>query len=117
LTAYFIVERQFAHSAKCSQVVPVFDGSGYYNLRLSDVGREMLSAEGYQNFTGPSVVCKVAREDIVINPDRNEDPISKAESGTPKSSQVIGWCQRDRVRFREGGISPNCTGAASTFIC
>jgi hypothetical protein len=33
----------------------------------------MLSAEGNQNFAGPSQVCEVAREDIVVNPDRNED--------------------------------------------
>jgi hypothetical protein len=73
LTAYFILERQLARSGKCSLVVPVFDGSGYYNLRFSEIGREMLSADGYQNFAGPSEICKVAREDIVVNPDRNED--------------------------------------------
>ena len=33
----------------------------------------MLSADGNQNFAGPSQVCEVAREDIVVNPDRNED--------------------------------------------
>jgi hypothetical protein len=53
--------------------VPVFDGSGYYNLRFSDAGRDVLSPDRFQNFAGPSEVCKVAREDIVINPDRNED--------------------------------------------
>jgi hypothetical protein len=73
LTAYFILERQLARSGKCSLVVPVFDGSGYYNLRFAEIGREMLSADGYQNFAGPSEICKVAREDIVVNPDRNED--------------------------------------------
>ena len=73
LTAYFILERQLARSGKCSLVVPVFDGSGYYNLRFSEIGWEMLSADGYQNFAGQSEICKVAREDIVVNPDRNED--------------------------------------------
>jgi hypothetical protein len=35
LTAYFILERQLAHSGSCSLTVPVFDGSGLYNLRPS----------------------------------------------------------------------------------
>jgi hypothetical protein len=73
LTAYFILERQLARRGTCSLVVPVFDGSGYYNLRFSEIGREVLSPDGYQNFAGPSEVCKVVREDIVANPDRNED--------------------------------------------
>ena len=98
LTAYFIIERQLAHSAKCSQVVPVFDGGGYYNLRFSDVGRETLSADGYQNFAGASVVCKVAREDIVINPDRNEDTYKQ---GRIWYAQVIAgdWMVPVRMEF------------------
>jgi hypothetical protein len=73
LTAYFMLERQLARRGTCSLVVTVFDGSGYYNLRFSEIGREVLSPDGYQNFAGPSEICKVAREDIVVNPDRNED--------------------------------------------
>jgi len=77
LTAYFIVERQLGRGGTCALVVPVFDGSGFYNLRFSDVARETLSPDGYQNFAGPSQLCKVAREDIVVNPDRNEDTYKK----------------------------------------
>jgi uncharacterized protein DUF3108 len=73
LTAYFMLERQLARRGSCALVVPVFDGSGYYNLRFSDAGRDVLSPDRFQNFAGPSEVCKVAREDIVINPDGNED--------------------------------------------
>jgi hypothetical protein len=73
LTAYFLVERQLALRGACALVVPVFDGSGLYNLRFTDLKRETLSPDGYQNFAGPSQVCEVAREDIVVNPDRNED--------------------------------------------
>ena len=73
LTAYFLLERQLAHRGTCALVVPVFDGSGLYNLRFTDLKRETLAADGYQNFAGPSQVCEVAREDIVVNPDRNED--------------------------------------------
>jgi Protein of unknown function (DUF3108) len=98
LTAYFIIERQLAHGAKCSQVVSVFDGGGYYNLRFSDVGRETLSTDGYQNFAGPSVVCKVAREDIVVNPDRNEDTYKQ---GRIWYSQIIAgdWMVPVRMEF------------------
>jgi len=73
LTAYFLLERQLAHRGACALVVPVFDGSGLYNLRFADVKGETLSADGYQSFAGPAQVCEVAREDIVVNPDRNED--------------------------------------------
>jgi hypothetical protein len=73
LTAYFLIERQLAQGGSCSLVVPVFDGTGFYNLRFSDLKRENLSADGYQKFTGPAQVCQVVREDIVVNPDRNED--------------------------------------------
>ena len=64
---------QLAHGGTCSLVVPVFDGAGFYNLRFTDLKREKLSADGYQNFAGPAQVCQVVREDIVVNPDRNED--------------------------------------------
>ncbi|MBO0738503.1 MAG: DUF3108 domain-containing protein [Alphaproteobacteria bacterium] len=73
LTAYFTVERQLARRGTCALIVPVYDGSGFYNLRFTDLKREMLSADGHQNFSGPAQVCEVTREDIVINPDRNED--------------------------------------------
>ena len=73
LTAYFIVERQLAQRGTCALVIPVFDGSGLYNLRFSDVKRETLSADRYQNFAGPTQVCEVLREDLQANPDRNED--------------------------------------------
>ena len=73
LTAYFIVERQLAQRGTCTLTVPVFDGSGLYNLRFTDVKQEMLSADGYQNFAGPSQVCEIVREDLLVNPDRNED--------------------------------------------
>jgi Protein of unknown function (DUF3108) len=77
LTAYFILERQLARRGTCALVVPVFDGSGLYNLRFTDVRQENLSADGYQKFAGPSQVCEVDREDVVVNPDRNEDTYRK----------------------------------------
>ncbi len=73
LTAYFLIETQLAHGGSCSLVIAVFDGTGLYNLRFSDLKRENLSADGYQKFDGPAQVCQVVREDIAINPDKNED--------------------------------------------
>ena len=36
LTAYFLVERQLARGGPCAFIIPVFDGSGLYNLRFTD---------------------------------------------------------------------------------
>jgi Protein of unknown function (DUF3108) len=72
LTAYFLLERQLTRGGSCTLVVPVFDGSGLYNLRFTDVKMETLVADSYQNFAGPARLCEVVREDIVVNPDRNE---------------------------------------------
>ncbi len=73
LTAFFMVERQVAQRGTCKLTIPVFDGGGFYDLRFTDVKLETLSADGYQNFTGPAQVCTVERNDVVLNPDRNED--------------------------------------------
>lgn len=73
LTAYFLVERKIARGGPCALIIPVFDGSGLYNLRFTDIDKERLTADGYQNFTGQAQVCGVSREDLVVNPDRNED--------------------------------------------
>lgn len=69
LTAYFILERQLAQSGRCALVVPVFDGSGLYNVRFTDIKPETLSADGHQNFTGPTRLCEVVREEIRIDQD------------------------------------------------
>jgi hypothetical protein len=79
LTAYFLVEHQLAHRGTCTMVVPVFDGSGLYNLHFTDAGSETLSADGRQTFGGPSEVCQVVREDIVVNPNRNEDTYQRGK--------------------------------------
>jgi hypothetical protein len=79
LTAYFLVERQLSRQGTCAMVVPVFDGAGLYNLRFTDLGSETLSADGYQTFTGPSKICQVVREDIAVNPNRNEDTYQRGK--------------------------------------
>jgi len=49
--------------------VPVFDGSGLYNVRFTDIKPETLSADDYQNFTGPTRLCEVSREEIRVDQD------------------------------------------------
>jgi Protein of unknown function (DUF3108) len=73
LTAYFLEERQLAQHGTCRIVVPVFDASGLYNLRFTDVKRENLSADRYQNFAGLTQVCEVVREEILANRNTSED--------------------------------------------
>jgi Protein of unknown function (DUF3108) len=73
LTAFFMVERQLAQRGTCTMTVPVYDGAGFYDLRFTDDKRETLLADGYQTFAGPAPVCDVVREDIVVNPNRDED--------------------------------------------
>lgn len=79
MTAYFIVERQLARGGSCTMVIPVFDGSGLYNLHFTDVGSETLSADGRQTFAGPSEGCEIVREDLVVNPNRNEDTYQRGK--------------------------------------
>src|SRR5204863_5536434 len=79
LTAYFLVEKQLTVRGTCALVVPVFDGSALYNLRSTDVKRETLSADDHQNFAGSSQVCEIVREDLVLNPDRNEDTYQRGK--------------------------------------
>lgn len=72
LTAYFLVERQLSRGGSCGAVVPVFDGSGLYNLRFTDLKTDTLKADSQQNFSGPAQVCEVVREDIAANADRGD---------------------------------------------
>jgi Protein of unknown function (DUF3108) len=64
---------QLAQHGTCWVIVPVFNGSGLYNLRFTDIKRETLSADGYQNFAGPTQLCEVVRQEIVANRNKNED--------------------------------------------
>lgn len=73
LTAYFLLEKQLTARGSCALVVPVFDGSAFYDLRSTDVRREALSADDHQNFTGSARLCEVTRENLAANPDRNDD--------------------------------------------
>ena len=73
LTAYFLLERQLAQRGTCALVVPVFDGSALYNVRFTDIISEVLAADSYQNFAGPTQLCQLVREEILRNPGQGED--------------------------------------------
>ena len=73
MTAYFLIENQLTARGTCTLIVPVFDGSAFYNLRSTDAGRESLTADDRQNFAGSSRLCEVTRENTVGTPGRDED--------------------------------------------
>ena len=79
LTAYFLLERQLAQRGGCALVVPVFDGSALYNVRFTDIKSEALSADGYQNFAGPTQLCQIIREEIRRNPGQGEDTYQRGK--------------------------------------
>jgi hypothetical protein len=79
LTAYFMLERQLANRGTCTLVVPVFDGSGLYNLRFTDVKRDTLAADRHQNFSGQALACGVVRQEIVKNQNQNEDTYTRGK--------------------------------------
>jgi hypothetical protein len=89
LTGYFLLERQLAQRGGCGLVVPVFDGSALYNVRSTDIKSEPLSADGYQNFVGPTQACQIIPEEIRRNPGQGEDIINEGRSGMPASRQAI----------------------------
>jgi Protein of unknown function (DUF3108) len=79
LTAYFLLEHQLAQRGTCTLVVPVFDGSALYNVRFTDIKSEALSADGYQNFAGPTQLCQIIREEIRCNPSQGEDTYQRGK--------------------------------------
>ncbi len=64
LTAYFLVERQLARDGHCALAVPVFDGRHRYDLYFANVGRQVLSPEGGQQFSGATIACRMTRVKI-----------------------------------------------------
>jgi Protein of unknown function (DUF3108) len=79
LTAYFLLERQLAQRGGCALVVPVFDSSALYNVRFTDIKSDALSADGYQNYAGPTQLCQIIREEIRRNPGQGEDTYQRGK--------------------------------------
>jgi hypothetical protein len=78
------LERDLSDRGTCALAVRVFNGSSLYNLRFINLRYDTLSADGYQNFAGPSQSCEVVRDDVVADPDRIEVAVGEAGSGMPK---------------------------------
>ena len=79
LTAYFLLECQFAQRGGCALVVRVFDGSAFYYVRFTDIKSEALSADGYQNFAGPTQLCQIIREEIRPQSGQGEDTYQRGK--------------------------------------
>jgi len=120
LTAYFLLERQLAQRGTCALVVPVFDGSALYNVRFTDIISEVLAADSYQNFAGPTQLCQLVREEILRNPGQGEDTYQQGKVWyAPLASGDLMLPVRMELKLRSApseAISPNCGGTVSTFI-
>lgn len=64
LTAYFMLERGLAHGSGCDRVIPVYDGRLRYNLRFAAGEPEPLPDDPDHQFTGPTRVCEMSREEV-----------------------------------------------------
>jgi Protein of unknown function (DUF3108) len=64
LTAFYQMERMFAHRGSCALRVTVFDGLRLYKLHFSDAGSTVLKPSGGAAFAGPAQVCRFEREAI-----------------------------------------------------
>ena len=49
------------------------------NVRFTDIKSEALSADGYQNFAGPTQLCQIIREEIRRNPGQGEDTYQRGK--------------------------------------
>ncbi len=64
LTAFYQMERIFAHKGSCVAEVTVFDGLRLYKLHFSDAGSALLKPSGGDAFAGPTQICRFQREAI-----------------------------------------------------
>ena len=64
----------------------------------------MLAADGYQNFAGPSKECQIAREDIVTNPDQNEDTYKTGRIWYAQVGGRLDDAGANGVRYRVRGV-------------
>jgi len=73
VTAYLRLERQLAETGKCAMTVPVFDGRHRYDLVFADAGKQQLSPEGSQKFSGSTIVCRMTRHNRVVEPSEQDE--------------------------------------------
>ena len=77
VTAYLRLERQLAETGKCAMTVPVFDGRHRYDLVFADIGKQELSREGGQKFTGSAIACRMTRHNRVVEPAEQDEGASQ----------------------------------------
>jgi hypothetical protein len=73
VSAYLRLERQLAETGKCAMTVPVFDGRQRYDLVFADAGKQELSREGGQKFSGPAIACRMTRHDRFVDPPERDE--------------------------------------------
>jgi hypothetical protein len=64
LTAFYQMERIFAHKGSCALQVTVFDGLRLYKLHFSDAGSTVLKPSDGNGFAGQAQICRFEREAI-----------------------------------------------------
>jgi hypothetical protein len=73
VSAYLRLERQLAETGKCAMTVPVFDGRNRYDLVFADAGKQELSREGGQRFTGTAIACRMTRHNRIVEPSEQDE--------------------------------------------
>ncbi len=94
LTAYFLVQRQVTDRGTCAMVVHVFDGSGLYDLRFTNLHREDLSADGHSKLPpAPRNPAKSRARTSSSAGSAATAPTSTAGSGMPAWPQALASCR------------------------
>jgi hypothetical protein len=73
ITAYLRLQRQLAETGKCALTVPVFDGRHRYDLVFADAGKQELSREGGQKFTGSAIACRMTRHNRIVEASEQDE--------------------------------------------
>lgn len=73
VTAYLRLERQLAETGKCGLTVPVFDGRHRYDLVFVDAGKQELSPEGGQRFSGSAIACRMTRHNRIVEASEQDE--------------------------------------------
>ena len=76
VTAYLRLERQLAETGKCAMTVPVFDGRHRYDLVFADAGKQELTREGGQKFTGSTIACRMTRHNRIVERSEQDEGAS-----------------------------------------
>ena len=73
VTAYLRLQRQLAETGKCALTVAVFDGRHRYDLVFADAGKQELSREGGQKFSGSAIACRMTQHNRVVEASEQDE--------------------------------------------